>query len=214
MNSRHFDARTQLNASENGGPPDSDSIYELSERIDSLGLRAYGLRTKDVPFSKSKDGGSASKTEAGSDTGTNVRPVRAPSVHGANLLMWCVGVAFGRWDVRMARDQSLIPELQGPFDRLPQVAPGGLVGPDALPATRKRIASEAWLRARADVISLPEARAPSRDLTTSRQPTIPSRSPGTASSWTIPATAATSSTGSRPGAPLRLRCRSRTDDRG
>lgn len=76
--------------------------------------------------------------------------------HVADLLMWCAGVAFGRWDVRMAGDPSLIPELQGPFDRLPQVAPGGLVGPDALPATRNRIASEAWLRARADVISLPD----------------------------------------------------------
>lgn len=76
--------------------------------------------------------------------------------HVANLLMWCLGVSFGRWDVRMARDQSLIPEFQGPFDRLPQVAPGGLVGPDALPATRNRIASEAWLRARPNVISLPE----------------------------------------------------------
>lgn len=74
----------------------------------------------------------------------------------ADLLMWCVGVAFGRWDVRMARDSSLIPALQGPFERLPPVAPGGLVGPDGLPATADRIASEAWLRARPNVITLPE----------------------------------------------------------
>ena len=75
----------------------------------------------------------------------------------ANLLMWCLGVAYGRWDVRMARDASLLPELQGPFERLPRVAPGGLVGSDALPATRDSIASEAWLRARPNVISLPES---------------------------------------------------------
>lgn len=74
----------------------------------------------------------------------------------ANLLMWCVGVAFGRWDVRMASDPSLIPDLQGPFERLPRVAPGGLVGPEGLPATRNQIASEAWLRARPNVITLPE----------------------------------------------------------
>ncbi|MBX6362423.1 MAG: hypothetical protein IRZ00_01035 [Gemmatimonadetes bacterium] len=74
----------------------------------------------------------------------------------ANLLMWCVGVAFGRWDIRMAHDASLIPALQGPFERLPRVAPGGLVGPDGLPATPDRIASEAWLRARPDAITLPE----------------------------------------------------------
>lgn len=74
----------------------------------------------------------------------------------ANLLMWCVGVAFGRWDVRMAKNQSLIPDLQGPFERLPRVAPGGLVGPDGLPATVDRIASEAWLRVRPDAITLPD----------------------------------------------------------
>jgi hypothetical protein len=74
----------------------------------------------------------------------------------ANLFMWCVGVALGRWDVRMARDPSLIPALQGPFERLPRIAPGGLIGPDGLPATLERIASEAWLRARPDVITLPE----------------------------------------------------------
>ena len=94
----------------------------------------------------------------GEDTqpAANGSPAEDPSWRVADLLMWCVGVAFGRWDIRMARDDSLIPELQGPFDRLPQIAPGGLVGPDALPAMRNRIASEAWLRARADVISLPE----------------------------------------------------------
>jgi len=74
----------------------------------------------------------------------------------ANLLMWCVGVAFGRWDVRMARDPSLIPALQGPFERLPRLAPAALVGPDGLAATRDRIASEAWLRARPSVIELPQ----------------------------------------------------------
>jgi len=74
----------------------------------------------------------------------------------ASLLMWGVGVALGRWDVRMARDGSLIPELQESFDRLPCVAPGGLVGPDGFPGTEERIASEAWLRARPNVITLPE----------------------------------------------------------
>jgi len=73
-----------------------------------------------------------------------------------DLLMWCVGVAFGRWDVRFALDQSLLPELQGPFDPLPVCAPGALVGPDGLPAQSGNIVSEAWLRARPNVISLPE----------------------------------------------------------
>jgi hypothetical protein len=50
-----------------------------------------------------------------------------------DLLMWCVGVAFGRWDVRKALDPELLPPLGEPFDPLPRCAPGALVGPDGLP---------------------------------------------------------------------------------
>lgn len=66
-----------------------------------------------------------------------------------------VSIAFGRWDVRIAKDQSLAPNLQGPFDPLPVCAPATLVGPDGLPARSGGIASEAWLRARPDAITLP-----------------------------------------------------------
>jgi len=51
-----------------------------------------------------------------------------------NLLMWCVGVAFGRWDVHKALDPALLPPLGGPFDPLPRCAPGALVGSNGLPA--------------------------------------------------------------------------------
>ncbi|MFC1559072.1 hypothetical protein ACFL39_00590 [Gemmatimonadota bacterium] len=76
--------------------------------------------------------------------------------HDESFIMWLLGVVFGRWDVRMTQDQGLLPDLQGPFERLPQVAPAGLVGPNGLPATPDSIVSEAWLRARPDVITLPE----------------------------------------------------------
>jgi hypothetical protein len=73
-----------------------------------------------------------------------------------NLLMWCVGVAFGRWDVRMTLDPTLLPALQGPFDPLPRCAPSALVGTDGLPPGRPDdVAPEAWLRARKDVLDLP-----------------------------------------------------------
>jgi hypothetical protein len=72
------------------------------------------------------------------------------------LLQWCLGCAFGRWDVRFALDPTLLPKLQGPFDPLPRCSPGMLVGPDALPATSGSIVSEAWLRARPNVITLPD----------------------------------------------------------
>jgi hypothetical protein len=50
-----------------------------------------------------------------------------PNTRVQELLMWCLSVAFGRWDVRKALDPSLLPPLGGPFDPLPRYAPGALV---------------------------------------------------------------------------------------
>lgn len=71
------------------------------------------------------------------------------------LLGYCVGLIFGRWDVRIALDPSLAPKLPNPFDPLPVCPPGMLVGPDGLPAKPGGIVSEEWLRARPDANSLP-----------------------------------------------------------
>src|SRR5690606_29408925 len=44
------------------------------------------------------------------------------------------GVVLGRWDIRMALDPSLIPQMPDAFDPLPSVPPGTLLGSDGLPA--------------------------------------------------------------------------------
>lgn len=82
------------------------------------------------------------------------------------LVSYAVGCLFGRWDIRMALDPSLAPNLTDPFDPLPVCPPGMLVGPDGLPAKFNRIVSEEWLRARRDANTLP-----SRDAV--KKPTIP-----------------------------------------
>ena len=71
------------------------------------------------------------------------------------LLMYCVGVIFGRWDVRIALDTSLAPSLPDPFDPIPICAPAALVGPDGLPAKDGQICSEEWMRSRISAISIP-----------------------------------------------------------
>jgi len=73
-----------------------------------------------------------------------------------NLLMWCVGVVYGRWDVRMALDKSLIPKLADPFDPLPVCSPGMLLSLDGYPATSGQIVSEEWLRSRENVLDVPK----------------------------------------------------------
>jgi hypothetical protein len=80
-----------------------------------------------------------------------------PRADAEALVSYAVGVAFGRWDVRIGADPSLAPALGGPFEALPPCPPGMLVGPDGLPATRESIASEAWLRARRVATTIPAA---------------------------------------------------------
>lgn len=63
---------------------------------------------------------------------------------------YLLGVAFGRWDIRFALDNSLLPAPQKVLDPLPVIPPGSLVGVDGLPAKPSGIVSEAWLRGRPD----------------------------------------------------------------
>lgn len=63
----------------------------------------------------------------------------------------CLGYLFGRWDVRVAFDTSLVPQPPAPFQPLPNCPPGTLVGPCGTPARSGTIVSEEWLRARPDL---------------------------------------------------------------
>lgn len=71
------------------------------------------------------------------------------------LFLWLLGAAFGRWDVRIARDPALAAKLPDPFDPLPLCPLGMLIGPEGLPAIPGRIVSEEWLLARLDASRLP-----------------------------------------------------------
>jgi hypothetical protein len=59
-----------------------------------------------------------------------------------------VGCCFGRVDLRMIMDTTLIPYSADVFAELPFHFPIQLVGPDGLAATPGRIVSEKWLRGR------------------------------------------------------------------
>lgn len=51
----------------------------------------------------------------------------------AELVSWSVGVAFGRFDVRLATGERPLPPEPEPFDPLPICSPGMLTGDDGLP---------------------------------------------------------------------------------
>jgi len=56
-----------------------------------------------------------------------------PQALAAELFDWLVGVAFGRFDLRLATGERAPPPEPEPFDPLPVCSPGMLTGPDGLP---------------------------------------------------------------------------------
>ena len=89
-----------------------------------------------------------------------------------SIISFSVGSEFGRFDIRIARDSSLLPTLPDPFDPLPICSPVMLVGTDGLPAQADNIASEAWLRARPNAITLPPEPARSQKINAAGYPLI------------------------------------------
>lgn len=140
-------------------------LMEVQNRIDQRVAQLYGLAPEDFVESSDVNGlvENTGIEEDAQEVDTETEPDELlsddPQATIEGFLMWCLGCAFGRWDVRFALDQSLLPELQGPFEPLPCCSPGMLVGPDGLPAQPGTIVSEAWLQARPNVITLPDAAA-------------------------------------------------------
>ena len=130
-------------------------LADIQAEIDDLVFDLYGLGEADREMVRREMGsgemGSGERNtesaEGGAERMEGEREDLAPPadlpVRVQNFLMWCVGIAFGRWDVRKALDPGLLPPLGGPFDPLPRCAPGALVGTDGLPASKDNIASEA-----------------------------------------------------------------------
>ena len=141
-------------------------LAAIQAEIDDPVFDLYRLNEADRALIRAEMGASQVPTDYESrnrESEDDLKNQEAPSpphdlpAHVQNLLMWCLGVAFGRWDVRFALDPNLLPPLPGPFDRLPRCAPGALIGPDGLPASRPEdIAPEESLRARDNVLDLPE----------------------------------------------------------
>ena len=54
----------------------------------------------------------------------------------SSLPAYCLGCCFGRWDVRIGADPTLVPRRRGTFDSLPRCSPGMLQDSRGYPATR------------------------------------------------------------------------------
>ena len=116
-------------------------LSEVRSHIDHICATAYGITVSDLDLAGTAyQSGESSEPEVASgeldaeldaegDTTTELRP--APMV--TSLLSWSLGVALGRFDVRLAAGDHPKPSEPEPFDPLPICAPGLLAGDDGLP---------------------------------------------------------------------------------
>jgi hypothetical protein len=72
-----------------------------------------------------------------------------------SIIEYVTGCFVGRWDVRLAIDNSYFPNLPNPFDALPVCPPAMLLSPNGFPASSDQIVSEQWLLSRPNTNSLP-----------------------------------------------------------
>ncbi len=136
-------------------------LAEHQREIDDTVFRLYDIEGTDRRvIEESLNGGDGAVISDGDEPTETEGAEEATAVLDggalvADLLSYALGCVFGRWDARIALDPSLAPKLADPFAPLPVCSPGMLVGPDDLPAKRDGIASEEWMRARPDAITLP-----------------------------------------------------------
>jgi hypothetical protein len=108
----------------------------LAAEIDEHAFRLYGISAEDRQRIEQGFGtsGEAGADDDGDDDDQDVTVAEvdaAPMV--ASLLSWSLGVAFGRFDVRLATGEREAPPEPEPFDALPLCSPGTLTGDECLP---------------------------------------------------------------------------------
>lgn len=106
-------------------------IARIQAEVDDIVFELYGFSDADRAAAL---GGTGSETGDGdeadeSDADEDETPNDTPSADA--LLSWAIGVAFGRFDIRLATGERAAPPEPEPFDPLPAKSPGMLPDGDA-----------------------------------------------------------------------------------
>jgi hypothetical protein len=111
-------------------------IDALSNEIDDHAYRFYGISAEDRQRIEQGFGIASESADpeegAADDTEEEAAEVDAKPM-ATSLLSWALGVAFGRFDVRLATGERSAPPEPEPFNPLPVCSPGMLTGGDGLP---------------------------------------------------------------------------------
>lgn len=105
-------------------------LVRIQAEIDAIAFDLYGFSEADrAAVHASQGAANEDDSEAGDDQddeASDDEDCAAPIDHTAGLLSWAVGVAFGRFDWRLATSERAAPAEPEPFDPLPAKSPGML----------------------------------------------------------------------------------------
>ena len=107
-------------------------LYGIDEADRRTITEGFGTRGSEEATS---DGANDAEDDGGENTDENESTTNAPGL-AAELVSWGVGVAFGRFDMRLATGARPMPTEPEPFDHLPACSPGMLTGGNGLPLAR------------------------------------------------------------------------------
>lgn len=100
-----------------------DDVAILIDEVDSIAAKEYGLSAGDWKCIQEM---MPSTEYDESDDDSDSTEARDSASFKESLLSWGVGVAFGRFDWRLATGERSVTHLLGPFDPLPVKSPGML----------------------------------------------------------------------------------------
>jgi hypothetical protein len=141
---------TEAAANWNNLLAESNSELERIQReIDDIAYELYGIGEEDRNAIEAMLGQGSSTAVAEGEEGEDEEeedgeeeeagPSADPRTLVSEFLDYCVGCAFGRWDIRCATGEKPEPPEPDPFDPLPVCAPGMLQNSAGLPAEEKDV---------------------------------------------------------------------------
>lgn len=99
-------------------------LADIQAEIDSISFSLYGFSESDRQAAMGQGAGELGADDDTDDDVSEDAEAEAPPVDA--LLSWAVGVAFGRFDWRLATGERAAPAEPEPFDPLPAKSPGML----------------------------------------------------------------------------------------
>ena len=99
-------------------------LASIQSEIDTIAFDLYGFSEADRAAAQGNPGvANDGDAEGSADDEGDDEDSAAPIDHTASLLSWAVGVAFGRFDWRLATGERDAPPEPDPFDPLPAKSP-------------------------------------------------------------------------------------------